>query len=85
MGFRNASARSTAELFGAWGYQATDEPLVLLIAPLTALTATSDPEGLLLPEPGPPPLELEQARAPDARKPQERNARAREGIMGIFS
>jgi hypothetical protein len=54
------------------------------MAPLTELTATSEPEGLLLPEPDPP-LELEHASAPQARRPHERNDRAREGFMVEFS
>jgi hypothetical protein len=70
--------------FGA-GYHATEEPLVLFRAPLTALTATSEPEGLLSPEGPEPPLLLEQASAPQARRPDERIESARVGFMVEFS
>lgn len=84
-GLRNDRTRSTVELFLGCTYHATCAPLVLLSAPLTALTATSEPEGLLSPCEPAPPLSLEHASAPQARRPHERNDSAREGFMVEFS
>jgi hypothetical protein len=78
-------------LFGDGGFHATPVPLLLLSAPLTALTATSEPDGAEVPptpsEPLSPPVvrtggrsALEQAKAPQARV-HERTVRVRERII----
>jgi hypothetical protein len=86
IGLRKARARSSVELFGPRVFSATPEPLLLLSEPLTTLTATSEPVGLVLP-----PLEddegsdgeelstpgcgsaLEHANVPHARRAIEAN------------
>jgi hypothetical protein len=68
IGFRNASARCIVELFGAGALKATPEPLVLLSAPLTTLTATSELDGLFEDV-----AALEQASALQARRAHETN------------
>jgi hypothetical protein len=90
MGFSAAKARSMSVRFGACGPRsATPVPLLLFNAPLTVLTATSEPEGAVVPS-GPEPAEpegpapvvsigalggaLEQANAPRARATHERDA-----------
>ena len=56
-----------AELFGGSGFQETPEPLLLLSAPLTTLTATSEPDTLVEDV-----AELEHANAPNARAHEAR-------------
>jgi hypothetical protein len=81
IGLIAARARCNGDLFGARVFRATPEPLLLFRAPLTTLTATSEPDGLE------PPLdvdlELEQATAPHARSTDATYGRAWEWIMVI--